>query len=60
MGVLLFSLFDKHMSLDAWCDHFGIAGKLKNEDGQTYEPSGKVILAELAYCRNDVQKTQFL
>jgi len=60
VGTLLFSLFDKHMSLDAWCEHFGIDGKLKDEDGETYEPSGRVTLEELAYCRNDVLKTQFL
>ena len=60
VGTLLFSLFYKHMSLDAWCEHFGIEGKLKGEDGRTYEPSGRVTLEELAYCRNDVLKTQFL
>jgi hypothetical protein len=60
VGTLLFSLFDKHMSLDAWCKHFGIAGKLADDDGTMYEPSGRVTLKELAYCRNDVLKTQFL
>jgi hypothetical protein len=48
------------LSLETWCDHFGIEGKLKNEKGEVYEPSGRVSVQELTYCRNDVLKTQFL
>jgi hypothetical protein len=58
VSTLLFSLFDKHLGLDAWCEHFKIAGKLKEPDGSDYTPSGRVTPKELAYCQNDVLITQ--
>jgi hypothetical protein len=59
VGTLLFSLFDKHMGLDAWCDeHFKIPGKLKEPEGKPYTPSGRVTPKEISYCRNDVLITQ--
>ncbi len=60
VGTLLFSLFDKDMGLDAWTLHFKIPGKLKEPDGKSYVPSGRVTQKELAYCRNDVLITQRL
>jgi hypothetical protein len=59
VGTLLFSLFDKHMSLDQWCAEFQRKGyaidrKLK------HEPSGRVTQSELRYCRQDVKITQQL
>jgi len=58
VGTLLFSLFDKHMGLESWCEHFKIPGKLKEPDGKPYTPSGRVTPKEIAYCRNDVFITQ--
>lgn len=63
LSVLLFSLFDEHKSLDAWCEQFGLEGKLKSQkDGQpcTYDPSGRVTKDELEYCWQDVRITQKL
>jgi len=59
VGTLLFSLFDKHTSLDQWCAEFqkkeyGIDRKL------AHEPSGRVTQEELRYCRQDVKITQQL
>ena len=59
VGTLLFSLFDKHMSLDQWCAEFqkkGYAIDRKLEQ----QPSGKVTQSELRYCRQDVKITQQL
>ena len=59
VGTLLFSLFDKHMSLDQWCAEFqrkGYAVERKLE----HEPSGRVTQEELRYCRQDVKITQQL
>ena len=54
LSTLLFSLFDKHLSLNNWCKHFKIEGKLD------HTPSGRVSLDEIAYCRQDVKATQSL
>jgi hypothetical protein len=54
LGALLFSLFDKHLSLNNWCEHFKIEGKLD------HTPSGRISQEELAYCRQDVKATQNL
>jgi hypothetical protein len=59
VGTLLFSLFDKHMSLDQWCAEFqrkgyAIERKLDHEQG------GSVSQEELRYCRQDVKITQQL
>lgn len=59
VGTLLFSLFDKHMSLDQWCAEFqrkGYAVEQKLE----HEPSGRITQEELRYCRQDVKITQQL
>lgn len=62
LSVLLFSLFDKHMSLDDWCKKFNIDGKLKKKGAvnSIYEPSGRITEGELEYCRRDVRITQHL
>jgi hypothetical protein len=54
LSTLLFSLFDKHLSLNNWCKHFKIEGKLD------HTPSSRVSLEELAYCKQDVKATQNL
>jgi hypothetical protein len=59
VGTLLFSLFDKHMSLDQWCAEFqrkGYAVERKLE----HEPSGSITQEALRYCRQDVKITQQL
>jgi hypothetical protein len=59
VGTLLFSLFDKHMSLDQWCAEFqrkGYAVQRKLE----HEPSGSITQEALRYCRQDVKITQQL
>ena len=55
MGTLLFSLFDKHTSLDQWCAEFARKGYAL-ERKLEHEPSGKVTQEELRYCRQDVLK----
>jgi len=59
VGTLLFSLFDKHMSLDQWCAEFQRKG-YAIERKLDHEPSGKVTQEELGYCRQDVKITQQL
>jgi hypothetical protein len=59
VGTLLFSLFDKHMSLDQWCAEFQRKG-YPIERKLSHEPSGQVTQEELRYCANDVKITQQL
>ena len=59
VGTLLFSLFDKHTSLDQWCAEFQRKGYLIDRK-LAHEPSGKVTQEELRYCRQDVKITQQL
>lgn len=54
LSTILFSMYDKHYSLNHWCQYFGIPGKLD------HEPSGRVTAEELSYCRNDVNITRQL
>ena len=54
VGTLLFSLFDKHMSLDQWCAEFQRKG-YPVERKLEHEPSGRVTQTELRYCRQDVK-----
>jgi hypothetical protein len=61
IGTLLFSLFDQHRSLGDWCDYFREERKLGwVREKLNHEPSGRVTLEELQYCRRDVQCTQDL
>jgi len=59
LSVLLYSLFDKHMSLDDWCAYFRDKG-YKIDRKLDHEPSGRVTQAELRYCRQDVKVTHQL
>jgi hypothetical protein len=59
VGTLLFSLFDKHMSLDQWCAEFQRKG-YPIERKQSHEPGGRATQEELRYCRQDVKITQHL
>ena len=59
VGTLLFSLFDKHTSLDQWCAEFRRKG-YEVERKLEHEPSGRVTQEELRYCRQDVKVTQQL
>jgi hypothetical protein len=59
VATLLFSLFDKHTSLDQWCDELQKKGYAIDRKLE-HEPSGRVTQAELRYCRNDVKITQQL
>src|SRR5205814_4865545 len=59
VGTLLFSLFDKHMSLDQWCAEFQRKG-YAIERKLDHEPRGRVSQEELRYCRQDVKITQQL
>ena len=59
MSTMLFSLFDKHMSLDQWCAEFQRKGYAIDRKLQ-HEPSGRVTQSELRYCRHDVKITQQL
>jgi hypothetical protein len=59
VGTLLFSLFDKHMSLDQWCAEFQRKGYAIDRKLE-HEPSGKVTQEELRYSRQDVKDTQQL
>jgi DNA polymerase family B len=59
VGTLLFSLFDKHMSLDQWCAEFQRKG-YAIERKLDHEPGGSVSQEELCYCRQDVKITQQL
>jgi hypothetical protein len=59
VGTLLFSLFDKHASLDQWCSEFQRKG-YAIERKLAHEPSGRVTQKELRYCRQDVKITQQL
>jgi hypothetical protein len=59
VGTLLFSLFDKHMSLDQWCAEFQRKGYAIDRKLE-HQPSGKVTQSELRYCRQDVKITQQL
>jgi len=59
VGTLLFSLFDKHTSLDQWCAEFQKKGYAIDRK-LAHEPSGRVTQEELRYCRQDVKITQQL
>src|SRR5207302_8052827 len=59
VGTVLFSLFDKHMSLDQWCSEFQKKGYAIDRK-LDHKPSGKVTQRELRYCRQDVKITQQL
>jgi hypothetical protein len=59
VGTLLFSLFDKHRSLDQWCAEFQKKGYAIDRK-LDHEPSGRVTQEELRYCRQDVKITQQL
>lgn len=59
VGTLLFSLFDKHMSLDQWCAEFQKKGYAIDRKLE-HAPSGIVNQSELLYCRQDVKITQQL
>jgi|SRR5215831_8843696 len=59
VGTLLFSLFDKHTSLDQWCAEFQRKGYAIDRK-LAHEPSGRVTQDELLYCRQDVKITQQL
>src|SRR5437660_738348 len=59
VSTLLFSLFDKHMSLDQWCAEFQKKGYAIDRKLE-HQPSGKVTQSELHYCRQDVKITQQL
>jgi hypothetical protein len=59
VGTLLFSLFDKHASLDQWCVEFQKKGYAIDRK-LAHEPSGRVTQEELRYCRQDVKVTQQL
>ena len=59
LSTLLFSLFDKHMSLDAWCAEFRKKGYTIDRK-LDHEPSGRVTQPELRYCSHDVKITQQL
>jgi len=59
VGTMLFSLFDKHTSLDQWCAEFQRKGYAIDRK-LTHEPSGRVMPEELRYCRQDVKITQQL
>jgi hypothetical protein len=57
LSTILFSLFDKHMSLKAWGEEFRKLGYCV-EDKDDHEPGGIVTLDELNHCRTDVRITQ--
>jgi hypothetical protein len=59
VSTLLFSLFDRHMSLDQWCAEFQRKGYAIDRK-LDHEPSGRVSQSELLYCRQDVKITQQL
>lgn len=59
VGTILFSLFDKHTSLDQWCAEFQKKGYAIDRK-LAHEPSGRVTQKELRYCRQDVKITQQL
>ena len=59
VGTMLFSLFDKHASLDKWCAEFQRKGYVIDRK-LAHEPSGRVTQEELRYCRQDVKITQQL
>jgi hypothetical protein len=61
IGTSLFALFDQHRSLRDWCHYFREERNLEwVHEKLDHEPSGRVTLAELQYCRRDVQCTQDL
>jgi hypothetical protein len=61
IGTLLFALFDQHRSLRDWCRYFREERNLGwVHEKLEHEPSGRVTLKELQYCRRDVQCTQDL
>jgi hypothetical protein len=59
VGTLLFSLFDKHTSLDQWCAEFQRKGYAIDRKLE-HQPSGKLSQSELRYCKCDVKITQQL
>ena len=59
VGTLLFSLFDKHTSLDQWCAELQKKGYAIDRK-LAHEPRGRVTQEELRYCRQDVKITQQL
>jgi hypothetical protein len=46
-----FALYDESYSLDRLCEALGIKGKLK------HEPTGRITVREIDYCREDVRAT---
>ena len=61
IGTSLFALFDQHRSLRDWCRYFREERNLTwVHEKLDHEPSGRVSLKELQYCRRDVQCTQDL
>ena len=52
LRTLLWALRNKSYSLKSACKEFGIPGKLED-----HNPSGRVDLAEVEYCRQDVRAT---
>src|SRR5207244_9148970 len=59
LSTLLFSLFDKHMSMDNLGAEFRKKG-YKIDRKLDHEPSGRVTQSELKYCRQDVKTTQHM
>ena len=51
LSVLCWALRNRHLTLDAALDSFGLKGKMH------HEPSGRVTEKELAYGRRDVERT---
>jgi hypothetical protein len=55
LRTLLWALRNKSYSLQRACKEFGIPGKLEN-----HKPSGRIDLAEIKYCRQDLRATASL
>lgn len=51
LRTLAFALFDESYRLDRLCRELGIKGKLK------HEPTGRISVKEIDYCREDVRAT---
>jgi hypothetical protein len=49
--TLAFALYSESLSLDNLCNRLNIPGKLK------HDPTGKVMIPEVDYCRGDVRAT---
>jgi hypothetical protein len=59
VGTLLFSLFDKHASLDQWCAEFQRKGYLIDRKLE-HQPVGQIVQGELRYGRRDTRITHQL